>query len=467
MTPVPTGPAETAQPRADITEPPGGTATAPSPRVSFERLRERTDELELIVSGLITFVLLSLPRWVIESYAASFVHLSGIAAHLGLLGAALAIGICYTLGGSFLLHLLVRAYWVGLIGLKSAFPQGIRWDKVPGTGPIGREDMRERLPDLYAAIDAADRFASGLFALISLATIVLLWAVVVQVVLAALAALAGLFTGSFDQAAQVVLGATLVVIIAASLVVYLLDAVVAARSARWRGDARLVRVVRWLRRFMGSLLPERLIIPVQLTLATNTRPRGFMVVLMLGTMLVPIFGLGYVLNYRSFSSVGAYEHLSSAELDAGFGSVHYEMLRTPQDRFRPLPMIASDQVSTPFVRLFIPYYPRRDDPLLAQLCAADAALEAGSEAASGSACLRRLWTIELDGQPVSLDVLEPAQRNDLGMRGLQGYLPLADATPGMHLLQLRRRTPERFTEDDEPRRNEFRIPFLFAPEPRG
>jgi hypothetical protein len=347
------------------------------------------------------------------------------------------------------------------------FPQGIQWDKVPGAGPIGREHLRERLPDLYAAIDSADRFASGLFALISLATIVLLWAIVVQVAIAGLAALAGLVTGSFDGAMLVVLGTVLAVILGASIVLWFLDAVVAARSARWRGNPRLVKVVRGLRWFMGSLLPERLIIPVQLTLATNTRPRGFMTVLMLGTMLVPLFGLGYVVNYRSFSTVGAYEHLPSAELDAGFGSVHYETLRMPQDRMRPWPLIASDQVSTPYVRLFIPYYPRRDDPLLARVCKPASAIEDGSDAATGSACLRMLWTIELDGQPVSLDALQPAQRNDLGMRGLQGYLPLADATPGMHLLVLRRQVPEGVEESEAQRRTEFRIPFLFAPEPRG
>jgi hypothetical protein len=459
MTPAPTEP-------TDPLAPPAVAAASPSSRVSFDRLRERTDELELLVSGLITFVLLSLPPFLIDWYAGSFVHLSGLAAHLALIGAALAIGICFTLGGSFLLHLLVRAYWVGLIGLKSVFPQGIQWDKVPGTGPIGREYLRERLPDLHAAIDGADRFASGLFALISLATIVLLWATVAQAVIAALAALAGLVAGSFDEALLVVLGAVFFVFFGASLLLWVLDAVVAARSARWRADARLVRLVRGLRVFSGSLLPERLIIPVQWTLATNTRPRGFMAVLLLGTMLVPILGLGYVTNYRSFSTVGGYEHLPVEELDGGFASVHYESLRTPQDRLRPWPMIASDQVGTRFVRLFIPYHPRRDDPLLARLCRADGTMDDGAPA-SGGACLRRLWTVELDGRQVPLDVLQPAQRNDLGMRGLQGYLPLMDATPGMHLLVVRRQLPEGTDESENQRRTEFRIPFLFAPEPRG
>jgi hypothetical protein len=435
---------------------------ATSGRVAFERLRERTDELELIVSGLITFVLLSLPPWLIDSYADSFVHLSGVSAHLALMGAALAIGICFMLGGSFLLHLLVRAYWVGLIGLKSVFPQGIRWERLPGAGPIGREHLRERLPDLQAAIDGADRFASGLFALISLATIVLLWAIVVQVVLAALAAVGGLLGGSFDQALLVVLGTVLAVILCTSSLLYLLDAVIAARSERWRGNAWLVAAVRRLRAFLSSLLPERLIVPVQMTLATNTQPRSFMLVLMLGTLLVPLFGLGYLVNYRSFSTLGDYAHLPEHELRGGFDSAHYEALRTPRDRLRPLPMVASDQLATPFVRVFIPYHPRRDDPRLAELCAATD----GGDAVRGSACLRRLWRVELDARPVALDAFQPTQRNDLGMRGLQAWLPLAEPTPGLHLLIVRKQLAASAAADGETPESEYRIPFLYAPEAR-
>lgn len=38
-------------------------------RLSFERLRERTDELELIISGLTTVALFALPGWMLERYA--------------------------------------------------------------------------------------------------------------------------------------------------------------------------------------------------------------------------------------------------------------------------------------------------------------------------------------------------------------------------------------------------------------
>src|SRR5690606_3464930 len=39
-----------------------------SGRVSFERLRERTDELELLISGLALFALLGMPGWLWERF---------------------------------------------------------------------------------------------------------------------------------------------------------------------------------------------------------------------------------------------------------------------------------------------------------------------------------------------------------------------------------------------------------------
>jgi hypothetical protein len=208
---------------------------------------------------------------------------------------------------------------------------------------------------------------------------------------------------------------------------------------------------------------------VQLTLATNTRPRGFTLAMVIGSMLAPLLGFGYVVQYRSFSMLGDYAWFVDSELQAGFDSAHYESLRGPRDRLRPVPMIASDQVSNGFVRLFIPYYPTRDNPRLAEVC---------PNADGGAACLRQLWRVQLDGVDVALDGFDLAQRSDLGMRGLVGYVALPTAEPGQHRLVLRRTVPaddieveadatHRPISSRSQRRVEFTIPFLFAPEPRG
>lgn len=99
------------------------------------RLRDRTDELELIISSLTTVALFTLPGWLFERYAESYTHLSVTLVVSGTSAITLLTGLSYGLGSCFLLHLLARAYWVGMIGLRAVFPQGIDWDRTTGIAP--------------------------------------------------------------------------------------------------------------------------------------------------------------------------------------------------------------------------------------------------------------------------------------------------------------------------------------------
>lgn len=90
-------------------------------------------------------------------------------------GVSLLAGTSYGLAACFVVHLMTRAYWVGLIGLRTVFPEGIKWDKTPGLGPLSRQYYRDTLPDLDTVIECTDRLASSLFAVISMLTLILLW----------------------------------------------------------------------------------------------------------------------------------------------------------------------------------------------------------------------------------------------------------------------------------------------------
>ena len=94
---------------------------------AMERLRDRTDELELIISGLTIFALFSMPGWLFDKMANIYTHLSTSQVIATSLGTSLLAGICYGLAACFVVHLMARAYWVGLIGLRTVFPDGINW----------------------------------------------------------------------------------------------------------------------------------------------------------------------------------------------------------------------------------------------------------------------------------------------------------------------------------------------------
>jgi hypothetical protein len=421
-------------------------------------LRERTHEIELIISGLTTVALFALPGWLLERFVDLYPHLSvgmAVAAEIALM---LASGLCYTLGACFLVHLMTRAYWVGLIGLRAAFPGGIDWRRTPGIGPVQRDYYRKHLPDLGSAIERADRLASSLFSVIGLIAIGMLW---IGALLTLSATLGGMIGTRFGQTqAGLSWGLFVLVAIAAGLpsATFALDALFGRRHGHRPGFRRLIA---GLTRAYSLLYPQRVVLPVQLTLQSNTRPWIFILLLALGMVALIFVGNLNWRTYQAFTLGGEYRYLTGLDVSDGLRSSYYEDQRHAKDRVRLYPMIPSLRQSGGFVSLFLPYHPLRDNAVLDRICA--------DAKAPTVDCLRGLWQVSLDGREVPLSEFLPSERLDLGLRGLTGFVPTAGLAPGLHRLTVIWNPGA--AEGDAPvddrlavARLNFRIPFLFAPD---
>ena len=439
---------------------PEPVSSPPAQRVSFERLRERTDELELLVSGLIMFALFALPDWLIDRYMAAYWLLPLVAIAAANMGVIMAIGLACVLGALFAIHIGIRAYWVGLIGLKSVFPDGIRWERIVGLGPIGHAQWRERIPSIDAAIDAADRAASTLFAVITFGALASLWAALVLSVLFALAAMVGGRLGATNAALALVGQVLLVLLLGTMLLSWLLDAVLARRFPSLQERPLYRRLVALLRGVSGVLLPNRLLRPVQLTLQSNTRPWLFHLLFLGAMALVPLVGMRYFQSALAFDNASDQRAIDFNRLTGLAHGKYYESTRVPRDRFRPGPLIPAPVESTRWLTLFLPYLPLIDDPLLAANCP-------DPTGAAATKCLARLWRVRLNGREVPLDGFVPMQRNDLELRGLQGWVSLAGVAPGPQRLLVTWRPAglaAAHSDDWLPPTIEHEIPFLFAPQ---
>ena len=429
---------------------------------ALERLRDRTDELELIISSLTILALFSIPGWLFNRFADVFTHLSTSLVIAGNLGMVLLAGVCYGLASCFVVHLMARAYWVGLIGLRTVFPDGIDWEKMPSLGPLSRQYYRDKLPDLDTVIRKTDRLASSLFAVISMLTLSVLW---FGSIMTAIVVLSGVIGARYGQTNAGMGLATLILAVTflgVPALVYLLDAQLAARVTRLQENAGFTRAVRALKNFMGLAYPRRLVLPVQLTLQSNTRPMLFFIALTLGIVVIVFVGNTRVAAWRNFTLSGEFTYLDTEVIRQGFRSVHYEDMTSPKDRLRAWPRVDSFNQSGSFVRVFLPYHPLRDNLVLDQLCTRAEAAE------DPVACLRKLWAVSIDGLPVEMADFEQAERGDLGMRGLIGLVPLTGLEPGMRRIEVvwnpgasEDASPidDRYTEA----RSTFVIPIAFSP----
>jgi hypothetical protein len=222
----------------------------------------------------------------------------------------------------------------------------------------------------------------------------------------------------------------LTVFLGAPILVYFLDAQLASRVPRLRDSRIFAGLVRFLRRIAGFAYPQRLVLPVQLTLQSNTRPVAFFVALVLGIVVIVAVGSTRTAAWRNFTVSAEFTYLDTAQVQEGFRSTYYEDMSSPLDRLRGFPRVDSFIQSGSHVPLFLPYYPVRDNLVLDQLCGG------ADEAPDRVACLRLLWTVSIDDRPVPTAGFEPAERADLGMRGLIGLVPLTGLEPGMRRIEV-------------------------------
>lgn len=455
-----------------------------SARVSFERLRERTDELELLISGLSMVALFALPGWLIDAHDAWQHHLPLAVLSAAAMLVPMLVLCSYVLAVGFAIHLALRGYWVGLIGLKAAFPEGIRWERASGIGPINRERLQRLLPSLDSSIARADRHASMLFAGTTLSALVIAWLALLGALVFVAGALFGSRSGSINQSINLGMEIFMLTLVGSVALLWLLDAVL----ARWIPALRKWRVFRWLVGALalvaGVFFPPRLIGPVRLTLQTNTRPLLFLMLAIPAVLFLPTLAVQQFQAARSFDRFNTHGFLHTRDLDAGLRSLYYESQRIPRQRSAAVPMIPAPVIDTAFLPLFLPYLPLRDDPLVRSRCPDREPLDrfarlpeldiAGRDARAHERsvatrdCLMRLWRVSLAGQPVDPGIFLPAERADLGHRGLLGYLDLRDLQPGLHELIVEYRpdpdSDEGEIEEQISGRTRHVIPFLWSPE---
>lgn len=475
---------------SEIEREPGPVAAGPSAgRVSFERLRERTDELELIISGLSLLALLSVPAaiWsVYEEYAGRM--------SLGLAAASavalpIITAICYAMVSLLVLHLAVRAHWVGLIGLKAAFPEGVRWERLSGIGPVTLEQLRSRTRNLDDSIARADLFASTLFSLITYTALALAVLGGWLAVLFGVASLFGARLGGVNTFLNQSVPWLFLAYFGAPLARWLLDGQLLRRWPALRQRVLLRGLVRVLGMLEGLFLPNRLLGVTRLTLQSQLLPRGFLVAFILSVMLVMWVSGNMISRGRGFDTLGTQQYLTGRATAGGLRSSYYESQRIPRDRLWPQPMIPAPVIETAWLPLFLPYVALIDDPVLAQRCdplpavpsartgfdSRDSEVQARERqasvdlyAAAAGDCLRQLWEVRLDGIVQSLAGFLPAERADLGLRGLAGWIPLNGSPAGPRRLEvIWRPRPEQdqLDEDYVPQQSRHVIPFLWSPEP--
>jgi hypothetical protein len=428
-----------------------------------------TWEIELLVSGAVVFSLLKMPgaldtlfqqwspRLVAEWMSLVFL------AYVYMKAAALA------LVSTFVAHLITRGYWVALVGLRSVYPEGVRWDKVR-SGPAYRSEAKRVTPKLIELIDATDNFASLIFAFGALLVLMALMSFVYVVPSMAITAILVYFTKlRWDNVFLMVLAATFLPL----LLTMTLDNLFGSRI---REDSRLGRAIRLFYRLYNSLPFSRLTNGMMLTFTSNVGARKGTAIVVVAIWSVIAAAMYSALVARGTTSIDNYSFVPAGPGITALEATHYERTRTGGIRYSTMPFIPDEVVQGRYLRLFVPYDPSRHGHAMERTCPGvgqepDDDADRTVHAAWRSVvlfCLQKAQPVWLDGKRLEVQY-DFATDPKSEMRGMLAHIPVWNLDRGRHELTIAR-LPVRMRDPENPanaepkarssRRDEpYRIPF--------
>jgi hypothetical protein len=95
-----------------------------------------------------------------------------------------------------------------------------------------------------------------------------------------------------------------------------------------------------------------LVLPVQLTLQSNTKPFLVLLAMILGVIAIIVIGNTSTAAWRNFTISDEYVYVDDEQVQEGFRSTHYEDISGSLDRVRGWPRADSFNTSDSYVRLF-------------------------------------------------------------------------------------------------------------------
>ena len=138
-------------------------------RKFLEELNEQSWNPELIISGFALYATLQLPDWIEQLYNQYYFHFQTDSSagneYLPILISAVLMSITQILSIAFITHFILRAFWVGYLGVLSVYPQGIDFESISTYGDYGKNKLKEKMENLDSLALKLERASSVVFAL--------------------------------------------------------------------------------------------------------------------------------------------------------------------------------------------------------------------------------------------------------------------------------------------------------------
>jgi hypothetical protein len=374
-------------------------------------------EIELLISGASVFALMQFPGW-INSHFLSIQLVLANSQLSGLINPLFIYvkGAAYALIITLVIYIVLRAYWVSLIGVHSIFPQGLDHEKLK-IGPIQKQVMEEKNGNMDDVIERADNRSTLVFAIgIGFALTILVPSVIVLAG-ALVAWLTWLISESEGATVSVFMAGITLPLLAMMLPLWL-DVRAGTRIESWpRVRGLMERSIRRIDALGMSSTGNML----SAYFFSMQRSRN-------AAMAAIIFGITFTLlatalTIPRFSKIPAGD-VKTSTLDAA----NYRDRQDGDLKYALRPSIQSETIGTDYLELRIPF-PLQMPPSTEPECA-QKHFPKGLKP-----CLSERLRLELDGKPIRpVWIDEPARYGQAA--ALRAMIDLRPIKPGAHTLHI-------------------------------
>ncbi len=417
--------------------------------------------LEMITSGVALFFVFQVPG-LLNDFRYFVAYVGADVFTYTLQGIPIVLdNTSYIIIGLLIFHLIMRAFWIGVIGLNSVFQEGIQYEKL-GYSPFFLKKLKKALPEPKRWIQYLDDLSSTIYGF-AFFILLLMLGVAVYVVVSLLVSF-GII--SLDGIIYKLTGALLLILFFLLGLLSIIDFVTSGLLLK--RNETISKIYYPIYKFVGFLSLSFLYRPIYYMLVSNLSKGK--VILLLGGLVVFLFAsvnttfvyVPFFPKARPFSGFGIKGADTSAMV---FNFDYYENRDNTGEQLPNQPRINKDVFNSDesYLRLFIPYSGVRISsvkefcrhkgykiPVERGLRQKYFVIDNGDFNIAGTVldisafegswqCLNEMWNIYIDDSIHLDNTFQFTKHPNTHRHGLINYIPLDTLSDGRHHLRINRK----------------------------
>ncbi|UOY07878.1 hypothetical protein L0P88_04845 [Muricauda sp. SCSIO 64092] len=405
--------------------------TESSSKSWLQRLKDESWEAELLVSAVAIYGIFQ--SFVLIDFLIDFLinKLNETQYVIGYFIAFMGILAFSILATMFIIHFILRSYWIGLVGLNSVFPDYSIKDSA--YSEIYTKKMTDYLPKLSKSIDSIDELCSVIFS--AAFTILGLYTYITV--------FSALYLFIFNKLKGIVPVKVLLIPIALIALLLVAQTIlnIFANLKKLKPNARLQHLFFWVVKISSLILMGPLaknFLQVSIIFGSNFKRKKSLV-----TLVLLFFIAGASLSVFQAQKTNLF-HLvrHKAPKDSFKTYAYFYNTNNSESSFLLTPEIDSDVIEKRVMRLFIPIFDNELDHF-EQACGIEKpknSLKEDNAAMQGLwkdylSCYQQNHFVAIDGRPVTVEFIK-YDHPQTGQFGILGYIDLSDQARGQHQLKI-------------------------------